>query len=103
MTAAPSRVLVKDLVTLTVFFNNTGDQVSPKVWLNATLPAGLSYVADTAGAIPSATPFPAYTFNNVAHGVHTFTITTRGAVGVPPGASLTATAGVAVRTFPGGL
>src|SRR2546425_662360 len=32
MTATPSRGLVKDLVTLTPFFNNTGDQKASKVW-----------------------------------------------------------------------
>jgi len=96
MTAAPAEVLVKDLVTLKAFFNNTGDRPAQRVWLNASLPPGLSYVSDTAGGIPSGTPFPAYTFYNVLNGANVFTITATVDVGVPAGSVLTASA---VLTF----
>ncbi len=36
-----------DLVTFTIWFNNSGNEPSPTLWLNDTLPPGLSYVTSS--------------------------------------------------------
>ncbi|MEW5936743.1 MAG: hypothetical protein AB1665_02860 [Candidatus Thermoplasmatota archaeon] len=88
-----------DLVTFTIWFNNTGSGTASYVWINDTLPSGLSYVSDTSGASPTAAPYLAsngtsgqylwFNFTGVDTGVHSFTITARVGVGLSDGSVLT--------------
>ena len=86
-----------DLVRFTVYFNNTGNQTAPTVWINDTLETGL---ANPSLGFPDLTPvspasFPNLTFRNVANGAHSFTVTAQAAIGTPPGSLLTNTADLA--------
>ena len=64
-----------DTLTYTVFYNNTGSAVANHVWINDTLPVGVTY--------QSANPAPdqvngqilSWHFTNVAAGSHSLTIT----------------------------
>jgi uncharacterized repeat protein (TIGR01451 family) len=66
-----------DILTYTVFYNNTGDAVARDVWINDTLPLGVTY--------QSANPVPnqilgqtlRWHFTNVAVGSHSLTITVK--------------------------
>ena len=75
-----------DEIPFTVYYNNTGTLAAQRVWVNHSLPAGLTYVSDTASG--SSSPFPAFTFDGVPNGVHGFTVTFRVEVGVEPGSVL---------------
>ena len=96
LAVAPAHALATDPVTFTVYLNNTGNESAEIVWVNATLPAGLTYVTDSAAAMnpPSTTSFPSFTFEDVPTGAHSFTITTRVAIGINAGSTLTTTATV---------
>ncbi|MBU4070993.1 MAG: lamin tail domain-containing protein, partial [Candidatus Thermoplasmatota archaeon] len=76
-------------VTFTLFYNNTGDGNARNVWVNDTLPAGMSYVS-------SSVPYDSvlgntyrWHFINVAPGTHSFTITAIIDLSVPVGTVLT--------------
>ncbi len=93
LSVSPAIAQEKDRVTLTVCANNSGTLPARRAWLNVTLPAGLTYVSDTAAAMGSTTPFPAFTFHDVGNGDgagHAFRITAQVDVGVPPATVLTA-------------
>ncbi|MFA5895556.1 MAG: hypothetical protein WC985_01445 [Thermoplasmata archaeon] len=85
MTATPTSASPKDTVVFTLTFVNGGDQAAPRVWINDTLPSRFVYVSDTAASAGSTTPFPRYTFSSVGVGSHSFQISVRVAIGVPPG------------------
>ncbi|MFH0815458.1 MAG: lamin tail domain-containing protein [Methanobacteriota archaeon] len=78
-----------DYVDFTIYYNNTGDGTASNVWLNDTLPVGMSYV--------SATPPPAtvagqnvfWSFLNVAPGNYQVTLSAQVGAGVAPGTILT--------------
>lgn len=93
MAVTPTQANPKDLVIFTIYYNNTGTSAAQNVWINDTLPPGMSYVSDTAAG--SSTLFPNYTFANVPNGVHSFTLTARVDVGVEPGTVLSNTAQLA--------
>jgi uncharacterized repeat protein (TIGR01451 family) len=84
--ALSQEALWKDLVTFRVHYNNSGSLSATRVWINASLASGMTYVSDTATS--STTPYPGYTFTEVPNGIHSFDITARVDVGVPPGAAL---------------
>lgn len=89
MTVSTPMVLPKDTVVFTLHINNTGTLAAPTVWVNDTLPAGLNFLSDTAASVPAATGFPHYTFQDLANGPHSFTITVTVDVDVVPGTTLT--------------
>src|SRR2546427_992857 len=89
MTVAPTSAQPKDLLTFTLFVNNTGTLPASTVWVNETLPVGLAFVADTSSTIPAITGFPTYGFANLTNGAHAFSITARVDAGVAPGTVLT--------------
>jgi len=69
-----------EIIQYTVFFNNTGNVVSAKVWINDSLPSGLEYVSDTASALSSysggyidGTDLH-YNFTDVPIGSHSFVL-----------------------------
>jgi uncharacterized repeat protein (TIGR01451 family) len=74
-TASPSSAKAGDLVTFTIYYNNTGNAVAGTVMIKDSLPVGMDYL--------SATPAPTSTngrtfywnFTNVAPGPHSLTLT----------------------------
>ncbi len=103
MTASPGMALPKDTITFTVYLNNTGTQAARTAWLNDTLPAGLTYLSDTAASISAVTGFPNYTFPSLGNGAHPFAITARVNVDVLPGTTLTNRATLAYTNATGVL
>lgn len=89
MTAAPTQVLPKGSLNLTVYLNNTGAQAAPTVWVNLSLPAGLAYLSDTSAVLSPTAAYPNYTFTNLPNGNYSFRIAARVATNVPPGSVLT--------------
>ena len=85
----------RETVRFTIWFENAGDVAATHVWINDTLPAGLSYVSDTAVADPSfvnstcAGPSCAWEFANVPPGPQSFILTTVVAPNLPDGTVLT--------------
>ncbi len=87
MTADRMQAAPKDLVNFTVYFNNSGTQTAPKVWINDTLPSSFSYVSDTAppGSLRATSPSLEYLLTNVSNGVHFFRVQAQVNVGTAPG------------------
>ncbi len=82
-----------DALTITVFFNNTGNATAPSAWINVSLPAGLIYVSDTSiveGGIK--TGDYNWTFTNVNTTNHNFDILTLVWEGLTDGESMTISA-----------
>ncbi len=75
--ATPSNAKPGDLVTFTIYYNNTGSVAAGTVTISDSLPNGLDYV----GASPAATWTDGRTFywnfTNVAPGAHSLTLTAR--------------------------
>ncbi|TLZ56885.1 MAG: DUF11 domain-containing protein [Methanobacteriota archaeon] len=80
-TATPSSAKPGDLVTFTIYYNNTGSTLAGTVTIKDSLPNGMTYV--------SATPVPTWNngrifywnFTNVAPGPHSLTMSARVNVG----------------------
>jgi len=76
-TATPSSAKAGDLVTFTIYYNNTGSVIAGTVTIKDSLPTGMTY--------QSATPSPTWTngrtfywnFTNVAPGPHSLTMSAR--------------------------
>src|SRR5437879_12950532 len=66
-----------DPVTFRLYLNNTGNNAARGAWLNDTLLPGLTYVSDTAAAAGSTTPWPSFTFADLANGARSFDLTCR--------------------------
>ncbi|MEK6987794.1 MAG: hypothetical protein AABX97_06850 [Candidatus Thermoplasmatota archaeon] len=105
MTADRTQAMPQDPVIFTVYFNNSGTQIAPQVWINDSLPSGFAYVSDTStlGVLKSSTPFPRFTFSNVSNGVHSFVVTARVTIGVDPGSLLTNRVTLTYTNVSGGL
>ncbi|HKZ89645.1 MAG TPA: choice-of-anchor R domain-containing protein, partial [Thermoplasmata archaeon] len=99
LSVSPVEASWKDTVRFTVRYTNAGTLPARNVWINATLPAGLSYVSDQAAG--STTAYPSFTFADVPNGVHPFTIDARVLVGSSPGATLTASVALEYRNGAG--
>jgi len=78
-----------DAVTFRLYLNNTGTNAAGKAWLNDTLLPGLTYISDTAAAAGSTTPWPSFTFADVANGARSFDLTARVKLETEPGTILT--------------
>ncbi len=91
LTLSPTQADPKDVVVVTVYFNNTGTQAAPAAWINLTASSHLTFQSDTAAGNLSG--YPDYRFANLALGLHAFTVRFVVAVGTPPGsrASVSAT------------
>ncbi len=62
-----------EVITYSVFFNNTGQGSAAQIWVNDTLPLGLTYLSDNATASGGVRgEGMSWTFRNVAPGVHYF-------------------------------
>ena len=82
-----------DTITYTIWFNNTGTAASGDVWINDTLPIGVTYQSDTSATSPTSFPFLVssgisgqylyFNFTNVIQGPHSFTIDVIVEDGVP--------------------
>jgi uncharacterized repeat protein (TIGR01451 family) len=72
-----------DTLEYTIFFNNTGNADSAKVWINDSLPSGLEYMSDTASNLPSYSggfrdgEDLHYNFTDVPPGSHSFVLRVR--------------------------
>ncbi len=79
-----------DTVGFVLFFNNTGDQVAPDVWINVSAPSGLLFLSDTASG--NASGYPHYHFVSLSLGLHEFQMSFVVAIGTAPGTVLTLSA-----------
>ncbi|MFQ6107251.1 MAG: choice-of-anchor R domain-containing protein [Thermoplasmata archaeon] len=79
----------------TVFFNNTGNAESAKVWINDTLPSGLEYLSDTASDLPFFSggymdgQSLHFNFTNVPPGSHSFALKVAVNESLPVGTDVT--------------
>ncbi len=70
-----------DILTYTISFNNTGMGSADYVWINDTLPAGVTYIGDSAASLPQfvsrnmAGNIFYYGFSNVPPGNYAFAMT----------------------------
>lgn len=84
-----------DTLRFTMFFNNTGNADSAKVWINDSLPSGLEYLSDTASNLPSYSGGYRnggdlhYNFTDVSPGSHSFVLRVAVNESVPLGSEVT--------------
>ncbi len=96
------RSLSGDVLTYTLWFNNTGTEVANKVWINDTIPGGLTYLSDNASTIGGVkTGNYNWTFANVAQGSHYFILRARVNDYLAPGLSLSNRARLNYTDFTG--
>lgn len=75
MTGFPASLEPGDMITYTIFFNNTGPDSSPLVWINLTMPSCLVYINDTSGMEGGVkTGDYNWTFQPVLTGNHSFSV-----------------------------
>ncbi len=85
----------REPVRFVIRFDNEGDATASRVWVNDTLPVGLTYASDNASVSPSfvngtcAGPSCAWEFANVAPGPHAIALNTIVAAGLSDGTVLT--------------
>jgi uncharacterized repeat protein (TIGR01451 family) len=64
-----------DVLSFTIFLNNTGSQTASQVWVELTIPSSVRFINDTSALIGGkALEGPTYVFYNVGPGNHEFTI-----------------------------
>ena len=100
LATASSRANPKDLVVVTVYFNNTGNQAAPGAWINVTAASGFTFAWDTAAGNLSG--YPRYSFQAVGLGTHSFQIAYLVNVGVAPGTRLSVSATLVYSDGTGG-
>lgn len=77
-------------LTYSIYFNNTGTGTSPRLWINDTLPAGVTYLSDNATASGGlALGNTSWTFTSVAPGSHSFHVAVKVQGLIPGGTRLT--------------
>lgn len=90
----------KDQVAFTVYFNNTGTQSAPSVWINVSAASGYAFLSDTAAGNLSG--YPDYAFATVPLGLHSFRMNVQVNVGVAPGSRLAVSATLVYADGTGG-
>ena len=84
-----------ETVTYTIFFNNTGNADSARVWINDSLPSGLEYLSDTVSNLPFYSGGYRdggdlhYNFTDVPPGSHSFVLRVEINESVPLGSEVT--------------
>ena len=84
-----------ETVRYTIFFNNTGNADSAKVWINDSLPSGLEYLSDTVSNLPFYSGGYRdggdlhYNFTDVPPGSHSFVLRVEVNESVPLGSEVT--------------
>jgi len=78
-----------DFLTYTIWFNNTGDGNARHVWVNDTLPTGVTYASSSVPFSSSSGQTYRWYFSQMTPGTHSFTITVTVDSGVPTGTVLT--------------
>ncbi len=63
-----------DLLTYTVYFNNTGDGAAKMVWINDTMPSGVTFVSSSTAPTSVVGSTLGWVLNNVAPGGHSLTV-----------------------------
>ena len=86
LSASAAQADPKGVVVVTVYFNNTGTQAAPWVWINVTAASGFTFLGDTATGNRSG--YPHYAFSDVPLGLHAFGIRLQVDVGTVPGTRL---------------
>ncbi|MEW5937489.1 MAG: helix-hairpin-helix domain-containing protein, partial [Candidatus Thermoplasmatota archaeon] len=76
-------------VLFTIYYNNTGDGNAKHVWVNDTLPAGMTYVSSSVPYTSVSGSTYTWYFSNVPPGTHVFTLTALINPSVPYGTVLT--------------
>lgn len=66
-----------DVLTYTVYYNNTGEGAAKIVWINDTLPSGVTYLSSSLTPTMVSGSAVSWVINNVAPGAHSFTISTQ--------------------------
>ncbi|MFQ5920228.1 MAG: hypothetical protein ACE5I4_09345, partial [Thermoplasmata archaeon] len=85
---SPTALEPGDTSTFTIWFNNTGSYHAERVWVNVTLPGGLTYVSDTSASLGGTlTGTYSFEFSAVVPGSYSFELVARLNGGVPDGAS----------------
>ena len=80
-TAAPG-----DLITYTIYYNNTGDGISKDIWINDTLPSEVTFVSSSETPVGSSGSTYYWEFTNAAPGSsNSFTVTVRANDGLTDG------------------
>jgi len=74
-TVSAARATPGDLLTYSIYYNNTGDGVAKFVWINDTLPAGVTYVSSSLPPASIVGSTVGWVLGNVAPGAHAFTVT----------------------------
>ncbi len=100
LVASTTQADPKDTVVVTAYFNNTGNQAAPAIWINVSAPPGLTFRGDTATG--NLTGYPRYSFANVGLGPHVFAIAFQVDVGTTPGSRLTVSATMVYADGTGG-
>ena len=75
-----------DTIVYTIYYNNTGSASAQHVWINDTLPSGVTFLSSSVPPTSFSGQVYRWHFTNVAVGAHSFTITVR--VNSAPGTSL---------------
>lgn len=63
-----------DSITYTLYYNNTNTGMAKNVWINDTLPSGVTYVSSSVAYQSNTGSTYRWTFTNVMPGSHSFTI-----------------------------
>ncbi len=100
LTASPTQADPKDVVTFTVYFNNTGTQAAPAAWINVSASSRFTFLGDTAAGNVSG--YPTYRFDNVSLGLHAFGMRFMVDVGTNPGSRISVSAGLIFADGMGG-
>lgn len=72
-----ARATPGDQPVYTIYFNNTGDGVAKTVWINDTLPSGVTYVGSSLAPASVSGSTVSWVLTNVAPGTHSVTLTTQ--------------------------
>jgi len=76
-TASPTVAVGGDVVTYTIYFNNTGTTPALRVWINDTLPKDVTYLSSSVPYTSRSGQSLYWYFVNVMVGPHSFTIQVR--------------------------
>jgi len=71
--SAPANAEPSEIITYKIYYNNTGDTVAANVWLNDTLPAGVTFINASNSGVESG-GVVRWNFNNLLPGIWFVTI-----------------------------
>ena len=87
--AATAEAEPGDVIIYTIWYNNTGDGNAKQVWINDTLPAGMTYVSANPTPYSQSGSLVTWYFNNIQHNdYNSLTVTARVATNAADGTFL---------------